>query len=46
MEIQAQFSPPPKKATKRKVKTTKQTKNNQTNYIYFLKKKILYIHIL
>lgn len=36
MEIQAQF--PPKKATNRKVKTTKQTKIIRSNSIYFLKK--------
>ncbi len=33
MEIQAQFPPPPKKATNRKVKTTKQTKIIRSNTI-------------
>lgn len=37
MEIQAQF-PPPKKATNRKVKTTKQTKIIRSNSYLFLKK--------
>lgn len=45
MEIQAQF-PPPKKATNRKVKTTKQTKIIRSNSIYFLQKQILDIHVL
>lgn len=39
MEIQAQF-PPPKKATNRKVKTTKQTKIIRSNSIYFEKTNI------
>lgn len=37
MEIQAQF-PPPEKATKRKVKTTKRTKIIRSNSIYFFVK--------